>query len=389
MSAAGPLIYVIAGEPSGDALGAKIMAGLRAATGGSVRFAGIGGQEMAEQGLESRFPMDELAIMGLLEIVPHIPRLLRRIDETVREIERLKPAVLLTIDAPGFCFRVAKKLRGKGVPLVHLVAPTVWAWKPKRAEKIARFLDHLLVILPFEPPYFTRHGLATTYIGHPSVENPRGDRAAFRARHGIPAEATLLAVLPGSRGGEASRLLPVFGETVGRLAARHPDLHVAVPAVAGVHAMILEAVSRWPVKAVVTQGAAEKADLFAASDLALAAAGTAVLELVLAGLPTVAAYKVNALTYQMVRRMVKLPHATLPNILLGREMVPELLQDACTADALEAALEPLLAGGRQLADQQAAAAQLYDRLGGNGVPPSRVAADKVLEIAAQCATVRV
>ncbi|MBU0886256.1 MAG: lipid-A-disaccharide synthase [Alphaproteobacteria bacterium] len=378
------LVYVIAGEPSGDALGAKVMAGLIQASGGTVRFAGIGGSEMTGQGLVSQFPMNELSIMGLLEIVPHIPRLLRRIDETVREIERVQPDIVLSIDAPGFCFRVARKLKQKGgvvPPLVHLVAPTVWAWKPKRAEKIARFLDHLLVILPFEPPYFTRHGLATTYIGHPSVENPRGDRAAFRARHAIPQEAPLLAVLPGSRGGEVSRLLPVFGETVTRLAARHPDLHVAVPAVPSVRDAILAAVAGWPVQVTVTEGAGEKADLFAAADLALAAAGTAVLELVLAGVPSVAAYRVNPVSYHIARRLVTLQHFTLPNILLQREVVPELIQGDCTADRLLAALEPLLSETPQRKAQQAASALLFDMLGGNTTPPSRVAADKVLEIA--------
>ncbi|RKQ72968.1 lipid-A-disaccharide synthase [Oceanibaculum indicum] len=383
-----PLIFIIAGEHSGDALGAKVMAGLKQATDGHVRIAGIGGPEMAAQGLQSLFPMRELAIMGLLEVIPHIPRVLRRIDETVKAIEAARPDAVLTIDAPGFCFRVAKKLHGQGIPLVHLVAPTVWAWKPKRAEKIAKFLDHLLVILPFEPPYFTRHGLETSYVGHPIVENPAGDGAAFRTRHDIPADATLLAVLPGSRRGEIDRLLPPFAEAVARLARRHQGLRVALPAVDSLRDRISEAVANWPVPVTLCDGANEKADLFAAADLALSAAGTAVLELVLAGVPTVAAYKVNPVSYRIARQLVSLTRYTLPNILLEAEVVPELIQADCTADRLEAALETLLSDPAARARQVEAGVRLKEMLGGNDTAPSRQIADKLLAIAGECAKSR-
>lgn len=383
---AAPLIFIIAGEHSGDALGAKVMAGLIQATGGHVRLAGIGGPEMAAQGLQSLFPMRELAIMGLLEVIPHIPRVLRRIDETVKAIAAARPDVVLTIDAPGFCFRVAKKLKGQDIPLVHLVAPTVWAWKPKRAEKIAKFLDHLLVILPFEPPYFTRHGLETSYVGHPIVENPAGDGAAFRIRHGIPAEAPLLAVLPGSRRGEIDRLLPPFAEAVARLARRHPGLRVALPAVDSLRDRISEAVANWPVPVTLCDGADEKADLFAAADLALSAAGTAVLELVLAGVPTVAAYKVNPVSYRIARQLVSLKRYTLPNILLEAEIVPELIQADCTADRLEGALEILLSDPAARNRQIEAGLRLKEMLGGNDTAPSRRIADKLLAIAGGYAT---
>lgn len=379
-----PLIFLIAGEHSGDALGAKVIAGLKQATGGHVRFAGIGGPEMATEGLQSLFPMRELAIMGLLEVIPHIPRVLRRIDQTVKAVEEMRPDAVLTIDAPGFCFRVARKLHGKDIPLIHLVAPTVWAWKPKRAGKIAKFLDHLLVILPFEPPYFTIHGLATTYVGHPVVENPPGDGAAFRARHGVPAGATLLAILPGSRRGEIERLLPPFGDAVRHLAVRHPGLRIAVPAVDSLRAQIAGMVRDWPVPVTLCDGAAEKTDLFAAADLALSAAGTAVLELVLAGVPTVAAYKVNPLSYRIALRLVSLKRYTLPNILLDREIVPELIQDGCTAARLDAALETLLTDPAARARQIEAGVHLKEVLGGNGPAPSRRIAEKLLAIAGEC-----
>ena len=381
-----PLIFIIAGEHSGDALGAKVMAGLKQATGGHVRLAGIGGPEMAAQGLQSLFPMRELAIMGLLEVIPHIPRVLRRIDETVKAIAAARPDAVLTIDAPGFCFRVAKKLHGQGIPLVHLVAPTVWAWKPKRAEKIAKFLDHLLVILPFEPPYFTRHGLETSYVGHPIVENPAGDGTAFRIRHGIPAEAPLLAVLPGSRRGEIDRLLPPFAEAVARLAQRHPGLRVALPAVDSLRDRISETVAGWPVPVTLCDGADEKADLFADADLALSAAGTAVLELVLAGVPTVAAYKVNPVSYRIARQLVSLKRYTLPNILLEAEIVPELIQADCTAGRLDATLECLLSDPAARNRQIEAGVRLKEMLGGNDTAPSRRIADKLLAIASGYAT---
>ena len=171
--------------------------------------------------------------MGLTEVLPRLPKLIRRINETVSDVTRAKPDVLVTIDSPGFTFRVAKKLKGKGIPLVHYVAPTVWAWKPKRAKKIAQFLDHLMVLLPFEPPYFTAEGLPTTFVGHPVVERgaDRGDGDAFRVRHGMPADAPLLCVLPGSRVSETSKLLETFKETVRHLKESHPDLRVVIPTV--------------------------------------------------------------------------------------------------------------------------------------------------------------
>ena len=220
-----PLIYLIAGEASGDALGASLMAALKIRLGGAIRFAGVGGPLMADEGLDSLFPMDDLAVMGLAEVVPRLPRLLTRMAETRADVLAKNPAVLVTIDAPDFCFRVAKKVKAlrPGLPIVHYGAPTVWAWRPKRAKAVARFLDHMLCLYPFEPPYFTREGLAASFIGHPialsmGVQPGADDRAAdFRARHDVAADAQVLAVLPGSRGGELDRLLPVFGETLTHL----------------------------------------------------------------------------------------------------------------------------------------------------------------------------
>jgi lipid-A-disaccharide synthase len=340
---------------------------------------------MAAQGLASLFPMNELAVMGLAELIPHIPRLLRRIDQTVDAVRAQRPDAVITIDAPGFCFRVAKRLKGAGIPLIHVVAPSVWAWKPGRAARIARFLDRLLVLLPFEPPYFTRHGLATDFIGHPAVEAPPGDGAGFRARHGIPAEAPLLCVLPGSRSGEVGRLIQPFADAVAILAREREGLRVVVPTVPGVAARVRA--QTWPVPAVVVEGAEAKRDAFAASTAALAASGTVALELGLAGVPAAVAYRVHPLTYQIVKRLVRVAHVNLVNLILDRPVVPELLQDNCRPDRLARAAGPLLDDPAARAVQIEAGIAVGDRLGraemGAGGPtPSERAAKIVLDLVA-------
>lgn len=377
----GPLIFLVAGEPSGDALGASLMAGLKKLR-PDVRFVGIGGERMAAEGLQSLFPMAELAVMGLAEVLPRLPNLIRRIRQTAAAVAELRPAALVTIDAPDFCFRVAKKLKGHGIPLIHYVAPTVWAWRPKRAAKIARFLDHLLVLLPFEPPYFQREGLPCSFVGHPVVESgaDRGDGARFRAAHAIPEHSPLLCVLPGSRMGEVTRLLPVFQETVTLLAGRHPDLRVVVPTVATVAATVREAVAAWPVPVVVVEGQEAKYDAFAAADAALAASGTVALELALAGTPTVVAYRVNAVTAWLARRLIRVPYVNLVNILLDTAAVPELLQEDCRPDRLAASLLVLLDDPVAREHQRTDAAQALKMLGYGGPSPGDRAAEAVLEI---------
>ncbi|HSR72174.1 MAG TPA: lipid-A-disaccharide synthase, partial [Kiloniellales bacterium] len=215
-----PLVFLVAGEPSGDLLGARLMAALEQESGGRARFAGVGGSAMTAAGLKSLYPMADLSHMGLAEVVPHLPRLIRRLGETVTAIARLRPDIVVTIDSPEFSFRVARSARRLGIPLVHYVAPQVWAWRPGRARRLAQRVDHLLVLLPFEPAFFERFGLACSFVGHSVLESgaARGDGAAFRRRHGLAESTPLVAVLPGSRGGEVRRLLPVFGPALARLA---------------------------------------------------------------------------------------------------------------------------------------------------------------------------
>jgi lipid-A-disaccharide synthase len=375
-----PLIFLAAGEPSGDALGARLMAALDRLSDGRVRFAGVGGPRMAAEGLESLFPMADLAVMGAAEVLPRAPLLMRRIRETVDAIGRLTPAAVVTIDSPGFAFRVQRRLpRGKA-RRIHFVAPSVWAWRPGRARTIAEFLDRVLCLLPFEPPYFEREGLAASFVGHPVVEEgaDKGDGAAFRARHALGG-APVLAVLPGSRRSETSRLLPIFGRTVAALSATRPDLRVVVPTVSTVVAPVRAAVSSWSGRPIVLEGTAEKFDAFAAARAALAASGTVSLELALAGLPMAIAYKINPVTYAWVKPLIKLKHVTLANILLEREAVPEFLQARCRSDLLADAV------ARLLDDETVRQAQLRDlreavrRLGAEGEAPSVRAARAVLD----------
>jgi len=381
---AAPSVFLIAGEPSGDALGAKLMAALRELTGGSVVFSGVGGERMIDEGLRSLFPMEELAVMGLAEVLPRVPRLLRRVRETAAAVAAARPSVLVTIDAPSFCFRVTRRVRPLGVPRVHYVAPQLWAWRPERARTLHEALDRLLVILPFEPAFFARFGIATTYVGHPVIEEGAGagDGARFRSRHGLPAEAPLLAVLPGSRVGEVERLLPIFAAAVRHLAAARPGLRVAMPMVQGTEAILRARTADWATPPILIRDRAEKFDAFAAATAALTSSGTVTLELALSGLPMIVAHRVNALTGMMARRLLTVPHVSLPNLVAGRGVVPELLQQDCRPAGIAAAVAGLLDDAGLRSAQRADLAEVAARLDGTGDRPSLRAARAVMGRAA-------
>ncbi|PWC55832.1 lipid-A-disaccharide synthase [Azospirillum sp. TSO22-1] len=388
MTDQGPLLFLIAGEPSGDVLGARLMAALKRLTGGKVRFAGIGGERMAAEGLQTLVPQAELALFGVFELLPHLPNLLRRMDQTVAEIIRLTPDAVIGIDSPGFTVRVAKRVRkaAPAIPLIHYVAPTVWAWKPKRAKKYAAIYDHLLVLLPFEPPYFEREGLPCTFVGHSVVESGagHGDAARFRTAHGISPAKHVLAVLPGSRRSEVGRLLPVFRDAVERLLPTHPGLVVVVPTVATVRDAVGAAVADWPVPVIVVEGDAAKYDAFAASEVALAASGTVALELALSGLPTVIAYRLGRLTVALYRRFIKVKYVNLVNLMLDRMLVPELLQEDCRPDRLATAVGRLLDDPAARRAQIEGVAEVAHWLGaGAEAPPSERAAHAVLAVVAR------
>lgn len=374
-----PLIYLIAGEPSGDLLGARLMAALKAEMGGAIRFAGIGGDAMEAQGLKSRIPLSALAVMGIVEIVPHIRRIARIIDETVADVEAQAPAALVTIDAPAFSLRVSRKLGTRSIKRVHYVAPSVWAWRPGRARKIAAFLDHLLALLPFEPPYFEIHGLSTSFVGHPALEpeQTKGDGQAFRARHSIPADAPILCVLPGSRAGEVRRHAPVFGRALARLKGTHPDLRAVVPTVSTVIDHVRAATAAWPVPAVIVE-TPEKPDAFAAANAALATSGTVSVELAAAGVPTVVAYRANWLSALIVGALLKVKYASLVNIVLDRPAQPEFLQHRCTPGRLAHAVARILDDPAARAEQIAGCKEALSQMTPGGAPPSVHAARAIL-----------
>jgi lipid-A-disaccharide synthase len=374
-----PLIFLIAGEPSGDALGAKLINALKAARPGQVRFAGVGGERMAAEGLQSLFPLQDIAVMGLTEVLPQLPRILQRLKQTVVAIKAQRPAVLVTIDAPSFCLRVAKQVRELGIPVVHYVAPQLWAWRPERVKKLIGLIDRLMLLLPFEKEFFDRAGVPSIYVGHPVLEEADAPRAAdFRARHAIAADAPLLAVLPGSRRGLVGRMLPVYGAALDRLRARHDRLRVAIPVVAGTADTVADAVRPWTAAPILVRDAAEKRAVLAAADAALTTSGTATLELAVFGLPMVVTYKVSALSAWLARRMIQVPHVAMPNLIAGRPIVPELLQEACTPERVAAEVGALLGNPAARAAQKAALAEVCEKLGRGGPQPSARAAAVVL-----------
>lgn len=378
-------VFVVAGEPSGDRLGGALMAGLRQLV-PEVSFDGVGGPQMQAEGLTSRFPMDELSIMGVAEVLPKYFDLKRRIEETARAVIETRPDVLITIDSPDFCLRVAKIVKAETeIRTVHYVAPTVWAWRPKRADKMARVIDHVLALFPFEPPYMQAAGMECDFVGHPVVSEPQAtaeEIAGFRARHGL-GDAPLLLVLPGSRKGEVGKLAPVFGEALGPVLKARPDLRVVVPAAGPVAAMVREMTARWPGTPLILDPAqvdeatarADKRAAFAAAELALAASGTVALELAAAATPMVMAYKVNWLTWQLVRPMMRIDTANLVNLVSETRVVPECLGPDCRADLIADTVQRVL---QQPEAQRQAMALTMERLGQGGEAPGLRAARAVL-----------
>lgn len=382
--ASGPLIYLLALEPSGDALGAKLMTALRTATRGEVQFAGVGGNQMGRQGLSTLFAPDELAILGLFEVLPKARLVFRRVKEVLADIERRQPDILVTIDSWGFTGRVHKALtqRESTLKRVRYVAPQVWAWRPGRAKQLAQWIDHLLTLFPFEPQYFEKYGLESTWVGHPVVEpfEQASDSARFRSKFGLPPEGFVLAVLLGSRKSEIERLSPIFGDTVRRLARRFPSLEVVIPTLSGVEADVRQWSQSLPVAAHIVVDELDRRDAVAASSVALAASGTITLELAMASVPHVIAYKVNPVSAFVFRRLAKTRYVNLINVLLDRAAVPEFLQQQCRADLLEKAIAELLESDSCRRDQLAAFERAISKLRPLDETPSQMAAQTILRV---------
>ncbi len=373
-------VFIIAGEPSGDKLGAALMEGLQTLV-PDVQFDGIGGARMIEAGLQSRFPMAEISIMGISEILSQYRHLKRRITETADAIVAARPDVLITIDLPEFSLRVAKLVKAKSnVRCVHYVAPTVWAWRAGRAAKMARHIDQVLALFPFEPPYMEAVGMRCDFVGHPVVTDAQAtstEAKAFRALHQID-DAPLALVLPGSRRGEVGRLAPIFGETLAPVMAARPDLRVIIPAAAPVEHLVREAVKNWPGSPLVisSEDKAQKRAAFKAADVALAASGTVSLELAAAGTPMVIAYDMNWLSRQIIGRMLKVDTVTLVNLVSETRAVPEYIGAHCVPEDIAQGLLALLEDRSLQSDAMAVTMQ---RLGQGGDAPGLRAARAVID----------
>ena len=339
-----PHVYLVAGEESGDRLGGALIKALRRAR-PDIRFSAVGGSHMAAEGVPSLFPLGELAIIGFAAIARSLPAILKRIAETADAVVAAKPDLLVIIDSPEFTHRVARKVRAKAphIPIVDYVCPSVWAWRPGRAKAMRGYVDRVLALLPFEPEAMVRlGGPPTDFVGHPlgeQIGRLRPESGPASRLEGPP----LVLAMPGSRSGEVRRMAEVFGEALGRLAASAGPFEVVVPTVDRLAATVREAVARWPVPARVVTDPDEKYAAFRRARAALAKSGTTTLELALAGVPMVTGYRVAALEAWVARRLIKLPTVILPNLILGRNIVPEFLQKDCTAENLARTLGPLLA----------------------------------------------
>jgi len=376
-------LMLVCGEPSGDQLGAQLMAALKTLTGGSVKIVGVGGEAMAAQGLKSLYPLDVTAIMGLREVVPRIPAILARVRQAAEYAVQTQPDAVVLIDSPDFTHRIARRLKAIAprIATINYVAPQVWASRAYRARAMASYFDMVLALLPFEVPFFESYGVRTVFVGHPAIERAKrmtgGD--AFRARHGISSQAPLLAVLPGSRTNEVRFILPAFRDAIRLLAGRVPGLVTVLPTVPHVAARVREGAANWPVPLHIVEGEDEKFAAFDAADAALAASGTVTTELALSRTPMVVAYKVGWLTYRLMKPLIHVKFATIANLLLDREAVPEFLQERCKpqpiADALAALLTDKDAAARQVADLDEA----MHRLGQGAEQPSLRAARAIID----------
>jgi lipid-A-disaccharide synthase len=359
------------------------MAGLKALAGDAVRIVGVGGPAMAGQGLQSLFPLDDTAVMGLREVVPRIPAILRRVREASDYAMRENPDAVICIDSPDFTHRIAQRLKriAPQIRTVNYAAPQVWASRPYRARKMARYFDLVLALLPFEAPFFEAHGLRAVFVGNPVIERAAQIKGGdgLRARLGLAPDAVVVVLLPGSRMNEVRLLLPPFREAASRLGREIPQLVCLLPTVQHVAHYVHEHARAWPAPLHILESDADKYAAFAAACAAIAASGTVTTELALAGTPMVVAYRLGALTYALVRPFVRVKYITLANILLDRPAIPELIQRQCTGEALAQSVRPLLLDESARRRQQHDLAEAMARMGLGGEPPSLRAARALLE----------
>lgn len=377
-------IMVSAGEPSGDLLGAGLMAELKRLHPG-VRIVGVGGPAMRAEGLVSFFDISELAVMGIAEVLPKMRTLFRRMRQVAEFALRVKPDVVVLIDSGDFHHRVARRIKAvdPSMKIVKYVSPQVWASRPGRAAGMKAYLDHILCLLPFEPAFYEPYGLPATFVGHPALERAPliAGGSDLGERLGISRTAKVLCVLPGSRRVETVNLVPIFRAAVGQLAGSMSDLICVLPTVSTVESRVRAATANWPTPLYILTGSADRYAAFDRADAALAASGTVTTELAIAGVPMVVAYKVGAVTAAVWKRLVTVKFATIVNLLLNREAIPEFIQERALPGPIAAALKPLLTDPAAAVAQRAAMLEAVAMFGQKGNGPSRLAAEAVLKIA--------
>lgn len=381
-------IFLVAGEHSGDALGAKLIAALKQRHSGPISYAGVGGEEMAAHGFASLFPIEDVAVMGPLSILPRLPRIVARVYRTVNAAVLFRPDVVVIIDSPEFTHPIAKRIRKRmpEIPIVDYVSPSVWAWRPGRAKRMRPYVDHILALLPFEPAAHARlGGPACTYVGHPLIERldefENADASALAQRLGLTRDRPILLVLPGSRTSEVSHLIDVFGEAVTRVSETAGPIDVVIPAVRHLRDLIAQKTSGWTTKPLlVDAGSADKYAAMRLATAALAASGTVTLELALANTPSVVAYKVDRLMVNL-RFLLKVSSVVLANLVLEKNVYPEVLQEDCTAENLANELLPLLTDTPRRRAQLEGLAATPEKLRLAASSPSVAAADVVLSMA--------
>ncbi len=379
-----PHIFLVAGEESGDRLGGALIAAIRQRTQGRAQFSCVGGAHMASAGVPSLFPLGDLAVIGFGGILTRLPKIMRRIRETADAVVSAKPDAMVIIDSPEFTHRVARAVRARApdIPIIDYVCPSIWAWRPGRARAMRAYIDHVLALLPFEPKVVRElGGPPCTYVGHPLIErlgDLRPNELEKRLRMAGP---PLLLVMPGSRSGELKRMAPVFGAAVARVAEQFGDVEAVVPAVPRLADTVRAAVASWRVPTRVVIDASEKNEAFRTARAALTKSGTSTLELALAGVPMIAAYKVSLIEEPAARLLINVPSVILANLTLGENIVPEFLQRDCTAERLAAAVLPLLADTPERRRQIEAFATLDAIMEVGTAQPSDRAASLVLDCA--------
>ncbi len=377
-------MYIIAGEPSGDILASRLMRALRDKE-PDIQFTGMGGETMMALGFKSLFDISEISVMGIMEVLPKLSFIMKRMKQVVADIKEKQPDVLVTVDSWGFVHQVLNKLKKDGVvvPKVHYVAPQVWAWKKGRAKTVARLVDRLMTLLPYEPPYFEKYGLQCTFVGHPVIENTanlQNDSVAFKARHQIPDQCTLISVLPGSRRSEIKRLIPVFKQVLRQLVKDFPDLFLVIPSVAAIAADVEAGFADLEVPHKVILGQPERYSAFQSSVFALAASGTVSLELTACGVPHVITYKFGYVTNKVLKHFAGTKYANLINILADKFVIPEFVLENCRETLITPVVLDLMQHPEKAQAQLDEARQYLQQLKPIDAMPSEKAASVVLSV---------